>query len=482
MNDNAPKKSIIKNSALNILYKGFTAIFPLLTSIYVARALLPDNLGKVTYANTVVSYFTLLASLGIPNYGIKAIAQTHGDDHKRSKTFSELFFINLLSNVLFIVLYYIIVNVLPYFSSRRLLFNVMGLLLILNIFNIDWLYQGMEEYGIIAARGTIVKIASLVAVIIFVNAPDDYIVYAFILCMATAGNYIFNMIKSRRYVKLTLKELNISRHLKPVFILLASSIATEIYTMLDTVMIEYFYGDANVAYYSNAMRIVRMTYLIEIALVSTFYPRISYYLKNADYESSNHLLSQGLELILLVSIPSAIGMELLSEPIILVLFGDAYFDSIAVLRILSVLLVIFSVAYLLGHLVLMASGKEKYILYASSTGAVINFILNSILIPRYMQNGAAIASVIAELLVTIVLIYFSRRYFSLKIRANFFVSFVVALVAMSVTVVALYSVLRMGVVSLCIIVVAAVVVYALVLILLRNDMVTGLLKIVRRKN
>lgn len=472
-------KSIARNATFNILYKGFTAIFPLITSIYVARALLPENLGKVTYANTVVSYFTLLASLGIPNYGIKAIAQTTGSTEERNKTFSELFLLNLISTTCFIVVYYIFINDISYFSDRKELFNVMGLMLVLNIFNIDWLYQGMEEYGIIAARGTIVKIASLLAVIVFIKRPEDYIKYAFILCIGTAGNYVFNIVKARKYVELTRRGLSISRRLKPVFILLASSIATEIYTMLDTVMIEYFYGDANVAYYSNAMRIVRMTYTIEIALVATFYPRISFYLKNKDFNSSNKLISEGVELLSLISIPGAIGMELLSNQIMLVLFGRVYYDSIAVLKILSPLLVIFSFAYLLGHVVLMASGNEKYILYATSSGAVVNFILNSILIPPYKQNGAAIASVVAEFIVTSIMIFFSRKYFKIKIERQFLVSTIIAVASMTAAVLLMRSVLKVNAVLLCIIIIIAVIIYALILLLLKNEMIVQCVKVLK---
>ena len=136
----------------------------------------------------------------------------------------------------------------------------MGLMLVFNLFNVDWFYQGIEEYGIIATRGTVVKIISFMAMLLFVKKPEDYLKYAFILCMATAGNYIFNMLILGKFVAFKRYILNIKHHLKPVFILLASSIATELYMALDTVMLEYFHGSANVAYYSNATKIVRMMF------------------------------------------------------------------------------------------------------------------------------------------------------------------------------------------------------------------------------
>ena len=111
-------------------------------------------------------------------------------------------------------------------------------MLVFNFFNVDWFYQGIEEYGIIATRGMVVKIVSFIAMLLFVKKPEDYLKYALILCMATAGNYIFNMVILRKFVVFKRYILNVRHHLKPVFILLASSIATELYMALDTVMLE----------------------------------------------------------------------------------------------------------------------------------------------------------------------------------------------------------------------------------------------------
>ena len=69
------KKSLAKNSVFNMAYKGFTALFPLVTTTYISRVLLPEGVGRVAYANTIVSYFVFVASLGLPGYGVKAIAQ-----------------------------------------------------------------------------------------------------------------------------------------------------------------------------------------------------------------------------------------------------------------------------------------------------------------------------------------------------------------------------------------------------------------------
>ena len=196
------KKSVAKNSLFNVFYRGVTTVFPLITTAYVSRALLPEGVGKVTYATTVVTYFTLVASLGIPNYGIKSIAQKADDPDERSRTFFELFTINLISTLVCIVAYYIFVNSIPYYEGRRMLFNIVGLRLVLNILNVDWFYQGIEEYKLISIRGVTVRIVSLILMIIFVHQPSDYLKYALILTLGYAGNNVYNGILLRKFINL----------------------------------------------------------------------------------------------------------------------------------------------------------------------------------------------------------------------------------------------------------------------------------------
>lgn len=462
-------KSITKNSFFNVIYRGFTALFPLITTAYVARMLLPEGVGKVEYARTIVTYFTMIASLGIPNYGIKAIAQNSRSKSERSKTFMELFLINAISNFLVSIIYFIFVNSIPYFEERRLLFNIMGIMLILNFFNIDWFYAGTEEYVVIAMRSILVKILSFIAVIIFVHSTEDYCIYAAILCMAIAGNYIFNLINLRNRVILKKQSLNLKQHIKPVLTLLAASIATEVYTMLDTIMLEYFHGEISVGLYSNSVKIVRMVYALIIAMVATFYPRISSYVKEKKYEESNKLISIGISIISLLSIPCSVGIILMSNYVIQFLFGTEYLAAIPTLSILGVLVIIFSIAYFLGHILLMATGREKYILHATVVGAIVNFLINLVLIPVIKQNGAATASVIAEIIVTSIMLYRSKDIYSLKLNGRFWLSTIISVLVMSFSIIIMKTMLPITLYSFVIIVLTAIIVYVGCLFILKNN-------------
>ena len=471
------KKSVAKNSLFNVFYKGVTTIFPLITTAYVSRALLPTGVGTVTYAITIVTYFTLIASLGIPNYGIKAIAQNADSLEKRSKAFIELFTINLISSLICIIAYYCFVNSFPYYADRRILFNIVGIRLLLNILNVDWFYQGIEEYKLISFRGVTVRVISFLLMVAFVHSPDDYLKYALILCLGTAGNNVYNGILLRKYIKLDRYQLDIMQHMNPVIVLLASTIATEVYTMLDTVMLEYYHGAASVGYYSNAVKIVRTVYNMTIAIATPFYPRISWYIRNKEYENSNRLLNEGAKIIYLIACPAAVGLIIMSSDIVPILYGKSFMPTADVMKILGVLIVVFSTAYLFGHIILMAASCERQILIATLSGAATNCILNLILIPGLKETGAAVASVCAETVVTTVLIIHASKYFKINLSTGFSISIISAIVVMTILIMVEKTVLASSTAHTVLIILSAVVSYFAVLLVTKND---TLLKIVYR--
>lgn len=480
------KKSLVKNSIFNMAYRGFTALFPLVTTTYISRVLLPEGVGKVAYANTIVSYFVVVASLGLPSYGVKAIAQNDESKEQRSKTFFELFLINLIATLLCMLAYYLFVEHFPHFADRKALFQVMGTMLILNIFNIDWFYQGMEEYSYIATRSFVIKVLSFVLMLLLVKEQEDYLVYALILCIATAGNNLWNAFLLRKYITLSVlkdRQLHISLgcHIRPVLILLASTIATEIYTMLDTVMLEYFHGEVYVGYYSNGVKIVRMVYTIVIALVAVFYPRISMYYKQKLQKECNELLTKGTQILLLLALPCTVGLLLTSDYIVPLLFGEAFMPTVVTLKILSVLVLIFSIAYFLGHIVLTAVGMEKKILHATIAGAVVNAVVNIMLIPTFKQDGAAIASVLSELVVTMVLLRYAGKYYTLAISRNYVGSVTGALLVMTGAVVLLRHFLFPAPWIVLPIIAVAALCYLGSLILFKNELVLELLHRVMKR-
>ena len=94
----------------------------------------------------------------------------------------------------------------------------------------DWFYQGIEEYAYIAKRSFVVKLISVVLIFVFIRTKEDTVAYALIYCLGIGGNNLFNILNLRKHkVKIVLTDISLKRHLKPIFVLLASVIAVELY-------------------------------------------------------------------------------------------------------------------------------------------------------------------------------------------------------------------------------------------------------------
>ena len=197
---------------------------------------------------------------------------------------------------------------------------------------------------------------------------------------------------------------------------------------------------------------------------------------NYEYEKSNNLLSKGTKLIFLIAVPCVVGIFTISNLLVPIFFGKSFMPAISTIKILSPLVFVFSIAYFLGHIVLMASGREKYILRATIAGAVTNFIINSVLIPSFKQNGAAIASVIAEIVVTLVLLIYSSSVFKLNISRRYFISVIFSSLIMGICAYTISMIKITNILKLLIAVLTGILVYFILLYILKNDLIIEIKK------
>lgn len=418
--------SLFRNSLYNSIYKTISLLFPLIVSTYVSHRLKANGIGLIASAQNVVQYFVILASLGIPNYGIREIAKNNGDQNKRNMVFSELFILNLISSLVCIVVYYGLINFSNVSNGEIVLYSIVGLTLVLNIFNVDWVYQGIEEYRYIAIRSIVVKLLSIVLILLFIKSEENYKEYALISIIATAGNNIVNVIYLKRSgIKFEKKGLNIQRHLKAVGILFFTAVSIELYTLLDTTMIKHFCLPENVGFYSNSMKIVKMLITAITAIGGVLLPRLSNYIQSNKIVECEGIIHKIMDLLCFMFFPCVFFLVFGADLIIPSLFGESFFPAILTLRISSFLILALGFSNLFGTQILLAFNGEKRLMQCTITGAIINIFLNLLLIPRYNQNGAAVASVISELIVTIMSYIYVTKHIRVRISiSNIITSFV----------------------------------------------------------
>jgi len=406
-------KSLAKNAVFNLFYKSLSIVFPLITITYASRVLLAHGIGQVSYAQSIVAYFGIFASLGIPNYGIREIAKV-SNQKQLNLTFTSLFLINALFTTICIVAYYSIIYYFDSFSNEFDLFAVVGLYLVLNYFNVDWFYQGKEEYGYIAVRSLVVKVLFTILLFVFIKEPKDYVKYALLYYFAIAGNNLFNFFHLRNYLHFDFSDIKISQHIKPIFIFFSATIAVELYQQMDVTLLGVFTEKSNVGYYFNSVRLMRVVANSLIAIGAVLLPRISkYFMENRTDEIST-LSTKLFNLLLFISFPFAIGTFVLADYLVFIAFGDDFIPAIPTLRILSILIFILAIIGGLTTPILLSTNKEKKYFYVSIGAAVINFVLNLFLIPSFSHNGSAIASVITQLFIVVFQLFFMKDYLRLN--------------------------------------------------------------------
>lgn len=409
-------KSLAKNTIYNVAYKVLTLVFPLITSAYISRVLMPQGIGTVAYAQNICSYFILFASLGIPTYGIKAIAEVANDKEKLNSAYSSLLVLNVILTAISSIVYIASIYIVPQFRENLPLYWACGINIFLSCINIDWLYSGLEEYDYIVKRSILIKIILIIAILVFVKTKDDYVVYALISSFAMAGNYLFNVVHARKYVKFTVKNLNFSKYIVPVVTLGTVLILGTLYNKIDITMLGLMIDENAVGYYSNAHKVIDIIISVCAAFTAAFLPRLSYYFKN-EREKIPQILNKGVSAISFIVFPAIIGIILLAPSIVKILFGEMFLKSGSIIRVFAIVIFFRSFGDLFCHQLLIASGNEKKRILANIVSTVINIVLNFLLIPILNEIGAAIASIISEAFVNIYLFIILKR--KLRFSVNY---------------------------------------------------------------
>lgn len=420
--------SVKINFILNTTRMLLGMIFVLLTTPYVTRVLGAESLGKVEYINSVITYFLLFTALGIPNYGLREVARYREDKRKLSKIVFELGIILFITTTIgYMTLLLFLYN--TKLLELKNLVLIMSINLIFTNIGFEWFYQGIENQMYITIRYIIVRFICLILLFFLVKNYNDYLKYGFILVLINSGSNILNFINLRKYIsfkEVKFKELEILKHIKPILIIFSASVAVSIYLQLDIVMIGNIDKSA-VALYNVPNKIIRLILTTVTALGVVMLPRISNSYQKNDIENYKKYLNYSLNYILMISLPALCGTLLLSKNIILIMAGEKFLSSIKTMNILAIIIFIVGMAYFLGYQLLYPRGLERYYTYSVITAAIVNFIFNYIMIPKYLQNGAAMGTVIAESIGVIMMLYFSRNmlkkieFFAIK-RLKYFIA------------------------------------------------------------
>lgn len=391
------KHSLGLNALLNGFKNALNLIFPLITFPYVSRVLSVKGIGIYNFSNTYISYFLLIAGLGINTYAVREGAKYRDNTNKLSRFSSQIFTINVISTIFS---YFLLGLSLLLFSEIRnyvYCILVFSLQIIFTTIGTEWLYIIYEDYAYITLRSILFKIVSVLLIFLFVRDSSDYIAYATITVFSTVGSNILNFIHAKSIIKVKLtKYIDFKYHLKPILIIFASAVSVTVYVSSDNTILGVLKGNYDVGIYSMAVKIYSMAEGLLTAMLTVMIPRLAMLYGKKLMSQYYSLLSNVIRLFLILAIPASFGLMMLSKQVILILGGSKYLPGTVALKITSFAIIFSIFSWLFSDCILIPAKREKYVLKSTIITAVINVILNLILIPRFSFNATALSTVISE--------------------------------------------------------------------------------------
>ncbi|MEE0956345.1 MAG: flippase [Eubacterium sp.] len=396
-NNTGKTPSLKKNAVMNGILTISSFIFPLITFPYVSRILGPAGTGRVSFATSFLTYFSMFAEMGIPTYGIRRCAQVRDDKEELNRTVQEILILNLITTLITYLAFGVTLVMVGRVRRDRTLFLIMSLTILFNTIGMEWLYKALEQYTYITIRSLVFKLAAFVLTFLLIKSENDYVLYGLLTIFAASASNIFNFFHVRKYVSLRpVRSYNLKQHLKPLGIFFAMSCAVTVYTQMDTVLLGFMKSDTEVGYYNAAVKIKNVLSGIVSSLGAVLLPRASYYIEHNLKEEFTRISEKALHFVVLIAMPVSLYFILFAREGILFLSGSEYIGAILPMQIIMSTVFFIGMTNIMGMEILVPSGRERAVLTSEIAGGIVDFAINMILIPHCGSVGAAIAALSAE--------------------------------------------------------------------------------------
>lgn len=384
-------------------------LIPAVVFPYVSRVLGPDGIGRVEFASSVVSYFALFAALGIPVYGIRAVARIRDDQQRLSAAVSGITAVLCVTCAVCLAVYAAAMSLVPAMRHEWILFSVVAPNIVLQAFSYEWFYVGIEDQAYITRRFVLVKLVQVAAIFALVRSAQDSIVYAAILVGMNGIGTAFNVARLRRYVHLSAYGMEVRQHIRPALTVFAAVAATSVYMHLDVTMVGALCGDRATGLYTTANKIVRIVISVVTSLGTVMAPRLANNVGTGDLASYRRNLLKSLHFMLFLAVPCVAGLVPVADGFVRLFAGADFADAGLSMKLLSPIILIVGCAHFVGMQILYSNKRESWYTAAVSVAAVCNFAANMLLIPRFAQNGAVAGTLVAEGVGLVVMCVLGRR-------------------------------------------------------------------------
>lgn len=402
--------NIKRNSIYNSIKSFLQVIFPLITFPYISRMLQVEGVGKINFSSSVMNYFIMIASLGVNTYAIRECAKVKNDREKLGQVASEIFSIDVITTAISYFALIVTVALVPRLHDYWALLLIHSFTMLFTTLGTDWLNTAVEDFRYLTIRYAVFQLTGLILMFLLVRDIEDYLIYAIITVLAGSGAEIVNIWYRTRFCRVRfLPNRNILRHIVPILTLFSMMFAQQILAASDTVIIGFVYGDYEVGLYSVAVRISRMVDMVIASVTWVVMPQLSKGFADKNFDAVKKIINYGINFMSTCGIPCVVGMFMMAPEIIGLVAGPTYSAASIVLRILSVSMAISYIGNVIFNMCLLASGKDKICAVLCIITTIINIVLNLIFIPQFGIAAAAMATVVSQLLSLICALCFVDR-------------------------------------------------------------------------
>lgn len=449
---------IKKNFAYNIAYQILILILPLITAPYVSRVIGAEGQGIYSYTYSIAQYFVLFAMLGLANYGNRTIAKSKNNKETLSKEFCSIYALQIITSSIVILAYIVYI---VFFNNVYKIYSIIQLIYIIStVFDINWFFFGMEKFKLTVTRNTVIRILSALSIFIFVKEKNDLILYMIIMI---GGTFLSQLVlwpflkKEIKFIKPEWKD--IKKHIKPNIILFIPVIAVSIYKIMDKIMLGSMSDVSNVGYYENAEKIINIPMSIITALGTVMLPRISNLVANGEKNKTMEYISKSIELVLFLSIPMFFGLLAIGRNFAPIFFGENFIKTGYIIQYLSITMVFISWANVIRTQYLIPNEKDKIYIVSVFGGAIVNVVINYLLIPKYNAVGAAIGTIFAEMFVMLYQTYAVRKELEIKKYLDYLYEYAIKGLIMYILIILLNNVIENKIILIMVQIITGVIIY-----------------------
>ena len=404
---------VIKNYLYNLSYQILTIILPIITVPYVTRIFTSEALGNYVFYNSIVSYFSLFAMLGIGVYGTKQIAAASDV----SSTFWNIYVIQLIASILAMAVYIIAIFSIPQMGGIIPL--IVGITLFAKMIDISWLFSGKEDFKKITIRNVVIRIIGVISIFTFVKSSDDLYLYVFLIVIFDFLGQFVMWVPAKKFIKRPSFNAKImKKNLHPIVLLFLPQVAISLYVVLDRTLLGLLGSYSDVGIYEQGQKLTSIIYKIVSSLGVVMLPRVANLLSERKEKEAQNMVRFSFILYNLIIFPMIFGLIAINEVFIKIFLGENFQDVKYVLYIIVFNIMFIGWTNILGYQVLVVRNKNKEFMLSTTIPAIVSVAVNIAVIPFFGYIGASITSVVVETLVFAIQWYYSRNIINKNLLFN----------------------------------------------------------------